>query len=163
MQWIAFCLLLSAPVAVTAATVYKCTSPGGSTTFSQTPCEGRIQTLDISPVSTGTGHSRTAAEQLQEMQRIRGGSNSPAPAASSTPSYRCPPMSSTARKNKIRQDEVFECMTKSELVEVVGRRPNNIREESSGRASFHWHLGSNSFHAFFDTEGRLESWSGWHR
>ena len=157
------CLICQVSMA-TAGSIYKCKDEKGQVTFSQTKCGDDAVPQELKSVPTVQGGQKSAAEQLQEMRAIRQSGKPKTTKSTKTPRKSdCPYISSTARKNKIRGDEVFKCMTKSELQSVVGRRPDSVRRGSDGNDSWHWYLGSNSFHAYFDGDGKLKSWSGWSR
>lgn len=75
----------------------------------------------------------------------------------------CSYIQSTERRNMVVKRKIFRCMTKRELNRVIDREPDNRHFESNGGESWHYHYrNGDSLHVFFDNQGRVESWSGWH-
>lgn len=159
-----FFSLIFGTATITAGTIYKCKDENGNMVFSQTRCGDDAETQNVEDVPVIQGGSKSATQQLEEMQAIRrSGKSASSTKKSPARESDCPPMSHIARRNKLVGDEVFKCMTQSELRGVVGRGPDSVRSGSDGEESWHWYLGSNSFHAYFDNKGRLMTWSGWSR
>jgi hypothetical protein len=145
-----------------AATIYKCVSSDGKTTFSQHPCSEQAEELDVTNPRSNAGNvpaGKTALQQLQDIRKLRDKPKR----TSKQKNGGCDHLSSTRRRNMVVQDKLFKCMTKSELKKVLGS-PHSVHSSSQGAADESWHyhyLGGASTHVFFDKNGLVETWSGW--
>lgn len=165
-------LALCAGAGATQAALFKCTNAEGHTVFSQTPCaqigagdQVRMRKPDSRPMySEGAREGKSATEQLEEMRRIRGPRAADLPPAMPSASNRdrCPQISEIQRRNMIVGDQMFKCMTKREVRDVIGRAPDHVLTDSDGWESWHYY-GANGVmvDVYFDGKGLVRSWSGW--
>lgn len=169
---LAIAALCLAGTATQAATVFKCTDDQGHTVFSQTPCAppGEGDRLHVDDPGPGVMPPRSPMEQLEAMRQIREGGATGAGVPReqrSAPTYGgsqddCAQLSHIRRRNMVVGNEMFRCMTKSELRSVMEREPDSVHSSSSGSESWHYHHpDGSSTHVFFDSEGLVRSWSGW--
>ena len=107
--------------------------------------------------------SRSVMDQLEALRQISGSSDGRNSTTTQTKSQNpCPKLSSTERRNLLVSKKLFKCMTQSEVERVFERGPDSVHTDSDGESSWHYHFqNGSSSHIFFNSESKVESWSGW--